>query len=256
MTVYAHVSPKGGVGKTTGSAESAFTLAQAGRRVLAADLEPQGNFASRLGITLETPVEAVMADVLDGTASLKEAAVPSPAVPGVDVVIGTRDLAKWDADPETSHVFADEIAKLGEEYDDVVIDTPPSLHNLVRAALVSADVVIAPVQCATEAFEAVVDELVPFVERIGVRLKPGQKVHWFIPTMAFPQTNSTREVVEALNESFPGQVTVPIRHTTDVKDGYTSGLPVGLYRPNSTATQDYRLALGPVLAPSLHLAAR
>lgn len=252
MTVYAFVSPKGGVAKTTSSAEATLQLARRGRRVLAYDLEPQGNFASRLGITAAAEVEWVCDDVLRGSAKLVDAAVPSPSVRGVDVVIGTRDLAARDADPETAHSVADAVAALGGAYDDVVIDTPPSLHNLVRGALTAADVVIAPVMCATEAFEAVVDELVPFVEdRVAARLRPGQIVHWFLPTMAFPQSNSTRDVIAALNEDFPGRVTPMIRHTTDVKDGYTSGLPVGLYRPHSTAAQDYLTALAPVLAPSL-----
>lgn len=257
MTVYSFVSPKGGVAKTTSSAEASYQLARAGRRVLAFDLEPQGNFASRLGITAATEVQWVTDDVLRGSATLVDAAVPSPAVPGVDVVIGTRDLAARDADPETVHAIADEVARVGLAYDDIVIDTPPSLHNLVRGALVAADVVIAPVMCATEAYEAVVDELVPFVdERVAARLKPGQRVHWFMPTMAFPQSNSTRDVIAALEQDFPGRVTPMIRHTTDVKDGYTSGLPVGLYRPHSTAARDYEPALKLVLAPSLTAVAR
>ncbi|MBU2698864.1 MULTISPECIES: ParA family protein [Pimelobacter] len=252
MTIYSFVSPKGGVGKTTSAAEAVLVLTSAGRKVLAIDFEPQGNFAARLGITLDTLVESVTDDVLRGNATLTEAAVPAPAVTGADVVIGTRDLAAWDADPETVHLLADELARLGDAYDDVVIDTPPSLHNLVRAALVAADVVVALVQCATEAFEAVADDLVPFVEqRVAARLRPGQRVHWFVPTMAFLQTSSTKDVLEMLEVDYPGRVTVPIRHTTDVKDGYTSGLPVGLYRPNSTAAQDYAVALATVLAPSL-----
>lgn len=255
MTVYLLVSPKGGVGKTTCSAEATLRLAQAGRRVLAADLEPQGNFASRLGITAAAEVNLVTDDVLRGRGTFVEAAVPSPAIAGVDVAIGTRDLAARDADPETVHAIADSIAAVGDAYDDIVIDTPPSLHNLVRGALVAADVVIAPVMCATEAFEAVVDELVPFVEdRVAARLRPGQKVHWFMPTLAFPQTNSTRDVIAALHEDYPGRVTPMVRHSTDVKDGYTSGLPVGLYRPHSAAAQDYAAALEPVLAPSLAVA--
>lgn len=257
MTTYVFVSPKGGVAKTTSSAEASLTLARAGRRVLAYDLEPQGNFAARLGITPATDVIYVADDVLDSRseATLLNAAVPAPAVPGVDVVIGTRDLARRDSESDTAHAIPDEIARLGNAYDDIVIDTPPSLHQLVRGALVAADVVIATVQCATEAYEAVEDELIPYVAtRVAARMRPGQQVHWFMPTMAFPNTNSTRDVIDLLNERHPGRVTVPIRHTTEVKDGYTSGLPVGLYRPNSTATQDYAAAFKQVLAPSLSAA--
>jgi len=251
MTVYVFASPKGGVAKTTSSAECAFTLAHAGRRVLAWDLEPQGHYATRLGITPATEITAVTSDVLKGDATLIEAAVPSPAVPGVDVVVGTRDLAPWDNDPETVHVLADELARLDGEYGDVVIDTPPSLANLVRAAVVVSDVVVAPVECKTESYDAVVTDFVPFVERIGTRLRPGQQVHWFMPTMAVLNTNATKDVLEALAANYPGRITVPIRYTTNVADSYTSGMPVGLYRPDSTAALDYVDAFKSILAPSL-----
>lgn len=255
MTVYVFVSPKGGVAKTTSSAECAYKLAVAGRRVLGLDLEPQGHFAFRLGITLATEIAAVTSDVLKGDSTLVEAAVPSPAMTGVDVVVGTRDLVPWDNDPETVHILADELARLDGEYDDVVIDTPPSLANLVRAAVVVADVVVAPVECKTESYDTVVQDLVPFVDRIGTRLHPGQQVHWFMPTMA-NNTRATKDVLEALEANYPGRVTVPIRYTTNVADSYTSGLPIGLYRPDSTAAQDYANAFTSVLAPSLTAVSR
>lgn len=250
MTVYANASPKGGVGKTTGSSECSYRLAAQGRSVLALDLESQGHFAFRLGITPATEITAVTSDVLKGDATLLEAAVKSPTIPGVDVVVGTRDLSPWDSNPETVHVLADELARLGDAYDDIVIDTPPSLANLVRAAIVVADVVIAPVECKTESYDTVKKDLVPFVDRIGRRLHPGQHVHWFMPTMA-TNTKATTDVIDALNANYPGRVTVPIRYTTNVADSYTSALPVGLYRPDSTAALDYEAAFKTILAPSL-----
>ncbi|MGO4610890.1 ParA family protein, partial [Variovorax sp. 2RAF20] len=84
MTIYAIALSKGGSTKTTTAAELAATLAAAGRRVLAIDLDEQGNLTTRLGVTEDAEVSGVAADVLIGDATAEEAAFPSPTVPGVD----------------------------------------------------------------------------------------------------------------------------------------------------------------------------
>src|SRR5690349_24443498 len=96
MTVYAVALSKGGSTKTTTAAELVTALAQQGRRVLAIDLDQQGNLTTRLGVTDDTEVAAVAADVLTAAASASDAAIPAPSVPGAHLLAGTHDLASLD----------------------------------------------------------------------------------------------------------------------------------------------------------------
>jgi chromosome partitioning protein len=132
MTVYTVALSKGGSTKTTTAAEIAAALAAAGRRVLAIDLDQQGNLTTRLGLTEDSEVPAVAAEVLTGEATAAEAAVPSPTVPGVHVLAGTHDLADMDTHqvPDLVTALRDHLPTVAERFDDVVIDTPPALSGL------------------------------------------------------------------------------------------------------------------------------
>ena len=96
MTVYVVALSKGGSTKTTTAAELVAALARRGRRVLAVDLDQQGNLTTRLGVGDSTEVNAVAAEVLTAEATAIEAAVEAPSVPGASVLAGTHDLASLD----------------------------------------------------------------------------------------------------------------------------------------------------------------
>ncbi|WP_454921831.1 ParA family protein, partial [Actinomyces naeslundii] len=78
METYTVATPKGGVGKSTTAAELVLALSQRGRRVLAVDLDQQGNLTNRLGLTASSEVDGTTADVLAGELDLDQAATPSP----------------------------------------------------------------------------------------------------------------------------------------------------------------------------------
>jgi chromosome partitioning protein len=247
VTVYTLAILKGGSGKTTTSADLAAALVGMGRRVLAIDLDQQGNLTKRLGVTEDTELSAVAADVLVGEASALEAAVPSPSVPGVSVLVGSQDLASLDQRPEIITSLRDYLPELVDHWDDVVIDTPPALGLLTLSALAAADVVIAPVECATEAYDQL-GKLNEFVaQRIAPRLRVGQRIHWIVPTKYHSRQLIDREVVELLTEQFPGRVTSPIRDAVAAKDAYTDGKPVSVYAPRSAIAEDYAQALAPII---------
>lgn len=247
MTIYAVALSKGGSTKTTTAAEIAAALARRGRRVLAIDLDQQGNFSTRLGITNDTEVSAVAADVMTGESSAREAAVPAPSVAGVDVLAGTYDLATLDQRPEVITALRDHLPNVAGEWDDVVIDTPPALGLVTLAALAAADVVVAAVACETEAYDQL-DRLVDVItQRVAPIMKPGQRVHWIIPTRHDTRRLLDREVVELLNRDHPGRVTTPVREAVAARDAYTAGQPVSVYAPGSGIADDYAAALAPIL---------
>ena len=251
MTVYTVALSKGGSTKTTTAAEVAVALAARGRRVLAIDLDPQGNLTTRLGVTGDTEIAAVSAEVLTGDVTALEAATPAPSVPGIDVLVGTHDLEEIDRQPEVITALRDYLPSLADRWDDVVIDTPPALGLLTLAALAAADVVIAPVACETEAYDQLPRLKSVIENRIAKRLRPDQKIHWLIPTRHDARRLLDREIVESMHNDYPGQVTSPVREAVAVRDAYTAGMPVSVYAPGSPIGEDYAAALEDIIKTSM-----
>lgn len=248
MGVYAVALSKGGSTKTTTAAELVAQVARQGRRVLAIDLDQQGNLTTRLGVTEDTEVVGVAADVLTGEASAPQVAIDAPSVAGASVLAGTHDLAGLDQRPEVITALRDHLPEVAGRWTDVVIDTPPALGLVTLAALAAADVVIAPVPCETEAYDQL-DRLVEVIaQRIAPRMKRGQRVHWIVPTRYDSRRLLDRDVVESLNQRWPGQVTSPVREAVAARDSYTSGMPVSVFAPGSAVAADYAAALAPIIS--------
>ena len=246
MTTYTVALSKGGSTKTTTAAELATALASRGRHVLAIDLDQQGNLSTRLGLTAQTDVSGVAADVLLGSIEAVNAATPSTAVDGVDVLAGTHDLANMDQQPEVITALRDTLPGL-HEWDDVVIDTPPALGLVTLAGLAAADIVIAAVACETEAYDQLARLAEVIRARIARRLKRGQRIHWIVPTRHDPRRILDREIIAQLNADWPQQVTNPIREAVAARDAFTAGLPVSVYAPNAPITADYRSATATII---------
>lgn len=183
----------------------------------------------------------------------KGTAVPSPTVPGAWVVAGTDDLTQLDHKPEVLTSLALHLAEsTSGEWDDVVIDTPPSLGIVTLAGLAAADVVVASVSCETEAYDQLGRLLEVLETRISkTRIKPGQTVHWVVPTKYDPRRLLDKEVVELLHERFGERVTLPVRESVKARDAYNAGMPASVYEPTSPVAVSYTAALKPVLARSI-----
>ena len=251
MTVYTVALSKGGSTKTTTAAELVSALVATGRRVLAIDLDQQGNLSTRLGITQDSEVSAVTYDVLTADATALDAAAPSPSVPGAHVLAGTHELVTLDTHkvPDLVTALRDHLPTIAGRFDDVVIDTPPSLDGLTQAGLAAADVVVAAVACEVEALDQL-DRLTGLVEHLGRRTRPGLSVAWIVPTRFDGRRSHDQEIVEVLRESHPGKVTGTVREAVAVRDAYTAGMPVSIYEPSAPVSADYRAALAPVIVPS------
>lgn len=241
MTVHTVAMPKGGATKSTTAAELVAYLADQGQRVLAIDLDQQGNLSTRLGIVGATEVDAVAADVLTGEADA-DAAVASPSLDGVWVLPGTHDLAEVEQRPEVLTSLRDHLPQ-ATGWDAVVIDTPPHIGMATLAGLAAADVVVAPLTCATEDLDQVARLEAVITERIARRVRPGQRIDWIVPSRHNARRLLDQEVVEELERTWPGRVTRPIREAVAVRDAFTAGLPVSRHAPGAPVSSDYREAM-------------
>ena len=253
MTTYTVALSKGGSTKTTTAAELVVALTRAGRRVGAIDLDQQGNLTTRLGIRQDAEVIGVASDVLEGKVSAKEAALPSLSVPGAEIIAGTNDLIDIDINrvPDLITCLRDHLAETGHNWDDIVIDTPPSLAPLTLAGLAAADVVVASMACEAESLEQIARLNEVIEAKIARRIRPGQRIHWIVPTKYDERRLLDREVVEEIHQRYPGMVTTPVREAVAVRDSYHMGQPISVYDPKSKPALDYAAALAPIIARSV-----
>lgn len=241
MKIYAVASSKGGTGKSTTAAELAAVAAERGRRVLVIDLDEQSNVSARLGVTPDTEV-GFTADVLSGEASIAEAATPAPSVPGVWIIAGSHQLATLDTQPGVVMTLSRLLPAVVGEWDTVVLDTAPGLSPVTLSGLAAATVIVVTLECKTEAYDQL-SRLAPTITQVH----PGKTFDWIVPTKFDSRRRLDREVLEILQEQYPGKVTHTVRETIQAADSYTSGLPVGRYVPNAPIAADYAAAIATIL---------
>src|SRR6185503_5954246 len=189
--IYAFANQKGGVGKTTSAINLAACLAEAGRRALVVDLDPQANATSGLGMRANGTSTY---DLLDGAplAELAKATrwenlflVPSrPELAGAAVELSRRD--------DGDRYLADALQQ-AEGFDFVLLDCPPSLGPLTVNALAAADRVIVPVQAEYYALEGLA-QLVQSINLIKTRLNPRLEIAGVLLTMADGRTRLSADV--------------------------------------------------------------
>ena len=235
------VNQKGGVGKTTTAVNLATSLAQAGRRVLLIDCDPQGNATSGLG--QKETVEQSIYDALTGGASLADVILRDVTVPGLDLAPATLDLAG--AEMEMFQALSREtilkkiIKPIEKNYQYIFIDGPPSLGLLTLNILTAADAVLIPIQCEYYALEGI-SQLMNIVERVQQHLNPKLAIGLVVLTMHDERINLSRQVVAEVREFFGetvAQTIVP--RNVRLSEAPSFGQPIALYDPKSKGAVAY-----------------
>ena len=231
---------KGGVGKTTSTANIAALLAARGRRVLVVDIDPQYALTRQLG--LETRSLGVnLVDVMAGRAGAAEAIMPG--VHGVDVIPGAGELAGVEmslvGELGRERFLLDALETVINEYDEVVIDTPPNLGLLTVNALVCADRVLAPVSAEDEAAVHGILELRITITKLATRL--GGEPPNLIPliTRWSPARISSRTVEDRLVEAGLAPAARIRLRSALVSQAAAAGIPVAKLAPDSTVAIAY-----------------
>ena len=238
--IIAIANQKGGVGKTTPSVNLTAILADMGQRVLAVDLDPQGNTTSGLGMTVEdkSVYEAVM-----GRIGLKEA-VQHTDIPGLDLV--GADIRLAGAELELVSVDKREfrlktaLAAVQKDYDFILIDCPPSLSLLTLNALTAADRVLVPIQCEYYALEGV-SSLMNTISRVKKTFNPRIDLEGVVLTMLDGRTNLGLQVVAEVKKHFKKKTfATTIPRSIRLGEAPSHGEPIHVYDPRSAGAVAYR----------------
>ena len=237
--VIAFANQKGGVAKTTSTLNLAVAFAEQGLRVLTVDLDPQGNLTMSQGLNPDT-IERSMYDVLVHRLPIEQVIVKGE----VDLAVSSIDLAG--AELALSSLIGREralekgLAPIKDDYDWILIDTPPSLGLLTINALVASDGVIVPVQCEYLSLRGLV-QLENTLSMIRENLNPAVEIQGILPTMFDGRTLHAREAVEILEENFGDLVfKTRIRKTIRYAEAPVKGASVLKYDPTGTAAEAYR----------------
>jgi len=237
--VIAFANQKGGVAKTTTTLNLGVAFAEKGLRVLLIDLDPQGNLTMSQGMNPDS-IERSMFDVLVHRVPITEVIHHTE----VDLAVSSIDLAG--AELALSSMIGREralekaLAPVKENYNYILIDTPPSLGLLTINALVASEGVIVPVQCEYLSLRGLV-QLENTLTMIRENLNPAVGIQGILPTMFDNRTLHSREAVEILEENFGDLVFgTRIRKTIRYAEAPVKGSSVLKYDPTGSAAEAYR----------------
>src|SRR5437899_8573850 len=237
--VISFANQKGGVAKTTTTLNLGVAFAEKGLRVLLVDLDPQGNLTMSQGMNPDS-IERSMFDVLVHRVPITEVIHHTE----VDLAVSSIDLAG--AELALSSMIGREralekaLAPVKENYNYILIDTPPSLGLLTINALVASEGVIVPVQCEYLALRGLV-QLENTLSMIRENLNPNVEIQGILATMFDRRLLHSREAVEILKENFGDLVLdTRIRKTVRYAEAPVKGTSVLKYDPSGSAAEAYR----------------
>lgn len=244
MKTMAVVNQKGGVGKSTTAAALAGGLCLCGRRVLAVDLDAQGNLSHTLRAR-PCPGKSVL-EVLLGMVPVREAV---QATASGDLLPASKGLSGADAflsETGKEYRLREALEPLSGLYDYCVIDSPPALGIATVNALTAADMAIVPAQADIYSLQGV-EQLAATVETVRRYCNPGLRVDGILLTRYSPRSVLSREVKELMDQLARRLGTrlyrASIREAIAVKEAQISRENLFTYAPGSNVAGDYRAFL-------------
>jgi chromosome partitioning protein len=241
--IYALANQKGGVGKTTTAVNLGAYLSSCGLRVLIADVDPQSNATSSLGVDKRS-VERSTYQALVAQCSLEEI-VTSTEWDKLYLAPASPDLAGAEIELVAAngreYLLRQAVLSLDRRYDYVLIDCPPSLGLLTVNALTAAlHGVIVPIQCEYLALEGLT-ELLNTIHLVRERLNPRLTVRGILMTMYDPRTNLSQQVVDEVKRHFDRYVfKTVIPRNVRLGEAPSFGKPIMAYAPKSAGARAYQ----------------
>ena len=205
---------KGGVGKTVTAVNLGIGLAREGKRVLLADIDPQGSLTASLGYQRPDQMENTMAEILGRVIS------DEPQAPGKGIIHHTEGVDLLPANIELSGlevtlvntmsretILRDYLNSVRDQYDVILLDCCPSLGMLTINALAAADEVIIPAQAHYLSLRGM-EQLIRTISNVKRKINPALEIAGILITMADMRTNYSREIIDLLRNTYGSKLRI------------------------------------------------
>ena len=240
--IIAIANQKGGVGKTTTSITLSSCLAEKGKKVLAIDLDPQGNMTSGLGVDKDV-VDNTVYELILGECSIKES-ISKTVVENLTIIPSNVNLAGAEIEllgiNDKEYILKTAVDYIKDDYDFIIIDCPPSLNMLTVNAMTTADTVLVPIQCEYYALEGL-SQLIHTINLVQERLNPKLQIEGVVFTMYDVRTNLSNQVVDTVKENLDTKIySTMIPRNIRLAEAPSYGIPINMYDSKSAGAESYR----------------
>ena len=229
--IIAIANQKGGVGKTTTAINLSACLAESGKKVLAIDLDPQGNMTSGLGVDkneLDNTVYELMLDECSINESMQQ------------TVVDNLKIIASNGINDKEYILKTAVDYIRDDFDFIIIDCPPSLNMLTVNAMTTADTVLVPIQCEYYALEGL-SQLIHTINLVQERLNSKLEIEGVVFTMYDVRTNLSNQVVENVRENLDARIyETMIPRNIRLAEAPSYGIPINMYDTKSAGAESYR----------------
>lgn len=218
--------------------------------MLTVDFDPQGNTTSGLGLE-KGNLDNTVYELLMGECTVDQC-IRQSVQERLDVMPSDIDLSGAEIEligmEDKESILKKNLELIGEQYDFIIIDCPPSLSLLTINALTAANTVLIPIQCEYYALEGL-SQVLKTVELVKKKLNENLDVEGVVFTMYDSRTNLSLEVVENVKEHLNENIyKTIIPRNVRLAEAPSYGMPINMYAGRSSGAESYRLLAAEVIS--------